>query len=164
MNKRLSLLFALTVVFLFFVVSCASPPTISPDKMPSEITIRLPNVWKDENYQGEPFHTVFVIAALQDPVFKRLCENLRFNPLEKISNLETQCRHPGVKKIVITRNMPMQSSFPLLITQLHLCVHKLNPSMKKETQNTNRKKDERIYFYQNGSHFSLNNLRVSGIL
>lgn len=67
MNRNMSPLFALPIIFLLFIASCGTT---------------LTNVWKDENYRGRPFKKVFVIAALPDPAIKGFLEGKVVSQLE----------------------------------------------------------------------------------
>ena len=123
MKKIISLFSTLPFIFIFLIVSCAPPPTTSPDMRPSELTIILPTAWKDENYQGERFKKVFIIAALQDPVFKRLCEDefvrqLAAHGTDSVASYSVYLTHFISDKESVTAKIKQAQADALLIARL----------------------------------------------
>ena len=74
MKRKMNLFSTLLIIVLFFIASCTTTLTKSTTTL-TKSTTTLTNVWKYENYQGGPFKKVFVLVTVQDPVFKRLCED-----------------------------------------------------------------------------------------
>jgi hypothetical protein len=74
MKRKMTLFSTYLIILLFFIASCAPTLTRSTPTL-TKPAITLTYVWKYENYQGGPFKKAFVLVAVQDPVFKRLCED-----------------------------------------------------------------------------------------